>query len=343
MSEERTEQATEQRKREARRKGQVVKSQELVSAVTLAVGVGVLYRLLPTLTTRGLALFRGLLASAGANLDIWVHARRAGLAIAGLAASALLPVMLLAAAAGALTQLALTGFAASPGALAPNLKKLNPAESVKRWFSKRTLVEAVKLVLKSSLAILLCWQFWQQHGHAMLSATAGSPHRFALVWGLVWKLVWLQVAFGGADFAYNRWEHKRNLMMTKQEVKDENKRQDGDPRLKGERRARGRRMLKNAGANRLEEARVVVTNPTHYAVALKYELDMTAPVVVAKGADLVAAEIKRRAVELGIPTVEDVPLARALFKLDIEASIPPALFHAVAEILLAVTRAEDYL
>ncbi|MGE4199532.1 MAG: flagellar biosynthesis protein FlhB [Vulcanimicrobiota bacterium] len=347
MSEEKTEQATEHRKREAIRKGQVVKSQELVAAVTMAVSFAMLAASLPFLVEKFIGLLRTGLVTAFTGVDPLGAAQGFIWDLMLFGSTTLLGMMIASAAAAALLQLAMTGFVFTPGVLTPDLNKLNPFEAIKRWFSKKILIEGVKISLKTAVVFWVCWSFWKEHIQEMTSLGASQLAyylgRMEMLKDFIWRLIGVQIVFGAADFGYQWWEHRQSLMMTKQEVKEEYKRQEGDPRIKAQRRARARKMLKSSGMQKLDEARVVITNPTHYAVALKYNRDMDAPVVVAKGADAIALEIRKRAGALEIPIVEDQPLARALYKVELDSTIPPALFRAVAEILLAVTKAEDYL
>ena len=346
MSEEKTEDPTEARKREARLKGQVLKSQELVSAATLTASFAVIVALAPTLISQLVQLLRtSFLTFSIVDNPMNILRKMTG-SILLITVAALLPAMLCSALTGLGFNLLTTNLGFSPKALTPDLSKMNPVTMVKRWFSKRTLMEGVKLVIKTTATFWIVWTFWRDEHRDFLSVSrqevAHFSHRFESIVSLAWRLVAVQVVFGAVDYAIQYYEHRQSMKMSKQEVKDEHKKQEGDPMIKAQRRARARRMIKSAGMNKLPEASVVITNPTHLAVALKFHMTMPAPVVVSKGADRVAFEIRKRARALQIPIVENKPLARALFPLELEDTIPPELFKTVAELLLSVRDAEEY-
>lgn len=347
MSEEKSESPTEARKREARRKGQVLKSQELVSAATIAASFAVIASLLPLLGRQAIDLIKFSLLQLPQATNPLNELRKVIGAVLGISLSALLPAMVCAMLVGLGLNLLTTGFGFSPGALKPDPSKLNPLSTLKKWFSKRTLMEAVKLGIKTWITFWVIWCFWRDEHQSMLTTTRPVPSQYASQFeatlNLCWRLVAVQMAFGVLDFLLVYYEHNKSLKMTKQEVKDEHKKQEGDPMLKAQRRARARKLIQGANLNSLPQASVVVTNPTHLAVALEFNMGMNAPKVVCKGSDLVALEIRRRARLMEIPIVEDKPLARALFPLEIEQTIPPEFFQTVAEILLTVRDAEEYL
>lgn len=345
MSDEKTEKPSEARKREARRKGQVVKSQELVSAVTLLAAFGTLVGLLPQLVSRTTRMMAESLA--GVDGEALIQAQELLGNLFSIGGGILLWVLLASAFSGLLINLVTSGFIFAPESLKPDWNRLNPKSKLQSWFSRRTLFEGIKHVLKAWVMLYLVWKFWETQQDEFLGVTrVGIEQHGSLmesVKGLAWKLAGAQMLFGLADFGIQYYENQRQMKMSKKELKDEHKQQEGDPMVKAQRRAQARKLIRSAGMNRLKEARVVVTNPTHYAVALKYEVGMGAPEVVSKGTDLVAAKIKEKAIELGIPLVENRPLARALHKVELNATIPAALFEAVAELLLSVSKAEEFL
>ena len=347
VSGEKTEEPTEAKKREARLKGQVLKSQELLSALTLTVSFAVILSAVPTIWEMSMELMKQALGGLYLARSPLNALRETTGSLLLIMVKALLPAMILAMMAGLVFNFLTVGVGFSPKALNPELSKLNPLNGIKRWFSKKTAMEGVKLLIKTACMFWVFWDFWQEHQHSLLGVTRTKLSYFGAelvsLADLAWRLLGVQIAFGVLDFALQYYEHRKSLKMSKQEVKDEYKKQEGDPMFKAQRRARARKMIQNSGMQNLEKASVVITNPTHLAIALEYNMKMQAPVVVSRGADQIALEIRRRAASLGIPLVEDKPLARALFKLDIGHSIPPDLFKAVAEILLTVREAEDYL
>ncbi len=221
---------------------------------------------------------------------------------------------------------------------------LNPMTGVKRMFSMQSLVGLFKSLLKVSLVGLMTWRGLQQtldqlhmiEGSTNPRAMAGFLGQSALNVGLPAAEVLLVLAL--LDYAYQRWSFTRSTRMSKQEVKEEFKQQEGDPLVKSQIRARQRRMATmRRQLSEVPSATVVVTNPTHIAVALKYDRSMGSPKVIAMGADLVAEKIKQVAREAGVPLVENVPLARGLFKsAQVGDDIPLELYQAVAEVLAYV-------
>ena len=347
MAEEKTEEPTEARKREAKLKGQVVKSQELLAAGTLAISFAIIASLGAVIWQQTLQFVHLNLVTLGELSDPLNILRKTLGSLVFILIVSLLPAMCGAALAGLGLNLLTAGLGFSPQAIKPDPSKLNPLNALKRWFSKKTAMEAVKLILKTTAMFWVISDFCQEQyaGFLMMERQEIShlSERVSAILSLAWKLVAVQAVFGLADFGIQYYEHRQSMKMTKQEVKDEHKKQEGDPMIKAQRRARARRMIKQAGINNLPQASVVITNPTHLSVALKYNMQMDAPVVVSKGGDNIAFEIRRRARELGIPIVEDIPLARALYPLDLDSTIPPELFKTVAELLLSVRDAEDYL
>jgi flagellar biosynthesis protein FlhB len=226
----------------------------------------------------------------------------------------------------------------------PKLSKLNPISGMKRLFSTRALVEVAKSILKIAIVGTMAYNMLKKELDVIPSLVFHSVPdilafmgKGALNLGFYTCLVLIIMAT--LDLFYQRWQHERDLRMTKQEVKDEHKEKEGDPMVRSRIRAVQREMAMRRMMDAVPDATVVITNPTHLAVVLKFERDMPAPQVVAKGAGLIAQRIKDVANEHNIPIIEQKPLARALFKsVEIEQYIPGDLYHAVAEILAYVYR-----
>jgi flagellar biosynthesis protein FlhB len=250
------------------------------------------------------------------------------------------PIVLLAAIAAFLTTVAQIGFRFYPKRVSPSLDKLNPANGLKRIFSRRGFMELVKSVAKIALVAWVSWKLlWSALGHLPGLAFA-APRDILMVGGE--SLADMMLAVAGVlgaiallDYAWQRREHRQGLRMTKQEVKDENREQEGDPRIKAKVRKAYREITGNKMLAEVRTADVVVTNPVHVAVALRYAADeMGAPTVVAKGAEAMCERIKQVARSAGVPIVERRALARALFRsVPIGREIPSALYRAVAEVL----------
>jgi flagellar biosynthetic protein FlhB len=222
----------------------------------------------------------------------------------------------------------------------PNASKLNPAEAFKQKFLKsKSYIElgktALKLVIASAVVGLVLWgargdivQLTRQPPGVAASYTASIIFEVGVKIGLVF------LALGAADYFLQRYLHRRELMMTKHEVREEYKETEGNPLHKHLRRQLHREILMQSIMEAVRRANVVVVNPTHLAVALRYERGSAgAPVVVAKGADLIAARIRELAAESDVPVMRDVPLARALYELEVDEEVPEELYEAVAVVL----------
>lgn len=347
---ERTEKATPKRRQEARKKGQVAQSREVSSALILMCGLGALYLAGPYFyhSLRGLVagLFRGAADAATLQPD-GLH-RMLG-EIMGQYLLIIAPLMAAVLIAGLAANIAQVGFMVSSEALSPKFSKLNPIEGFKRLFSLRSLVELTKSLMKMGLVggiayLVVAGEVDEFPG--MMHAEV--PILFQYIASLAFKIS-LNVAIAlvllaALDYAYQRWQFEKNMMMTKDEVKEEHKQMEGDPKIKARIRAIQMETARRRMMEAVPEATVVITNPTHFAVALKFiSGEMEAPRVVAKGAGLVAQRIKEMAAEHQVPVVEDKPLARSLYQsVDIDHFIPVELYQAVAEILAYVYRLQGH-
>lgn len=339
---EKTEQPTAKRLRDARRKGQVARSHDLSSAVLLVVSVAVLY--LASGYVAGwaggavreqleyAAAYRGPLDQATALGALFTGGKLMALALAPLF-GALLVVALLA-------NYFQVGSVFSFEPVKPNMNKLNPAESFKQKFLKaRPYVElgktALKLVVASVVVGAALWSARRDIVELTRQPTElAASYTFWLVFQIGLRVGIAFLALGAADYFLQRYFHRRELMMTKHEVKEEYKETEGNPIHKSLRRARHREIMMQAMMDAVRRANVVVANPTHVAVALQYEREtMGAPTVVAKGAELMAAQIRRIAEESQVPIMRDVPLARALYELEVDQEVPEELYESVAVVL----------
>ncbi|HEX7085459.1 MAG TPA: flagellar biosynthesis protein FlhB [Vicinamibacterales bacterium] len=344
----RTERPTARRLQEARRRGQIARSQDLghaagLAGAVLALSVAGVYGF----TRLASALARGL-ADVGAAAG---HDPTAGevtsIAVRNAATLGLVvgPVALAAAAAVVAAQVAQGGWNVASEALQPKLTRLNPIEGLKRLGLKRGGVQALKALAVVAIVVYLAYPFIERAVEAGPHLTRMTPvGAFAFMWGEVRgvavKITILFAVLGTADYFWQKHLWLDGLKMTKQEVKDDLKMTEGSPEIKN----RIRRVMVETVRRRMmaavPKATVVVTNPTHYAVALQYERSrMSAPVVVAKGQGHLAQRIKAIAREHGVPMVENVPLAQALYKhVEVGQAIPANLFEAVAEVLAHLIR-----
>ncbi len=337
---ERTEQATPRRRDKAREKGQVAKSMELNGAVMICLGFTTLFMLGPQMVGQVEDLMRNTFGNAAtiAVSDPSYYSIFSGQVIGFL--KIVLPLLLAMAVIGFGVNVAQVGFKITPKAMEPKFEKLDVIKGLKNKFSMKSLVQLVRDPLKL-LAVAVVGYFAIR---GEFDSFFGLPDMSVSQLGATLGLLVLQVALkiGAAmlviaaiDFAYQRYEFNKSIKMSKQEVKDEYKDTEGNPQIKARVRQIQREMSRRRMMDAVPTADVVVTNPTHIAVALKYAPDeMDAPTVIAKGKELVAQKIKEIAREHDIPIIEDKPLARSLFKMcDIGDLVPASLYKAVAEIL----------
>ncbi len=345
---EKTEQATPRRRAKAREEGNVAKSQEVGSVVVLAVSLGALAALGPSMTEKAAALltwqFQELAAVEVTTATVQAHVQRVTLVMASL----VLPFAAIVALAGVGANIAQTGILLSLKPLTPKFNRISPAQGVKKIFSKRGAMELAKSLLKMSIVAGIVAQAMTGTTETLLPLmTTGIFNAYGAILGAMFRMA-AAGAFALAvvailDLFFQRYDHEKQLMMTKQEVKQEHKENEGDPQLKGKIRSMQMDISRNRMMDDVATADVVVTNPIRFAVALKYDVDRkAAPRVVAKGARLLAKRIRDIAQENGVPIVENPPLARALYKAcQVGSDIPISLYQAVAELLAFVFRQRD--
>jgi len=342
----RTEKATPKRRQDARKKGQVAQSREIPSVMILMMSLGVFF-FAGSWMFWNLADFMSSTLRSSAQLliadipDTTVFVLQTARAIFKI----LLPLLLVVFVAGLAGNVVQSGFLLSSEALAPKWTKLNPASGLKRLFSLRSLVELVKSITKILFVATVAYLMIKQDLDLIPTLTQQSVlDIFAFAARVAFKICFnvclALVLLAILDYAYQRWEHEKSLKMTKQEVKDENKQTEGDPKVKARIRSIQMETARQRMMAAVPEADVVITNPTHLAVALRFDgARMIAPQVIAKGAGYVAERIKQIAAENDVPLVEDKPLARALYKIvEIGNTIPADLYKAVAEVLAYVYR-----
>ncbi len=343
---ERTEQATPHRRQEARRDGNVAKSMDLTAACVMLAAVFLLSVLGMHLLEQLRHAVTGMLSANHASNLARLDDLGAIVAFAGrqfvLAAG---PILLLLAAVAITATMGQIGFLITGKPLMPQLNKLNPLNGFKRLVDLRAGIRLSMNLLK--LAALVAVTVWVIRNElpqiiklAELTATQAFFAAAGIVYDLALKLAALLLVLAIIDYSYERWQRERDLRMTKQEVKEEMKRMDGDPLVKQRRARVARQLALQRIAAAVPQADVVVTNPTHFAVALRYDAEtMNAPKVVAKGADFLAMRIRQLAMVHGVPLVERKELARALYRhVEIGREVPPEFYNAVAEILAYVYR-----
>jgi flagellar biosynthetic protein FlhB len=338
----RTEKATPRRRQRAREHGQVARSRDLVAGLGTIAAVMLLAWQLKAFAADWRGLLRQELDSAATRPEQALPAWRNHLFIfRGVALAA--GLSWLAATVGGVAQ---GGLVFAPSALAPSLNRLNPASRLSQLFSLSALSRMLKSLVPTAVIVYLAASVvardWAQlpsllHGSrsGLLAFTTGRMFEVA------WKASLVLLLWSAADYLLERQRHENELKMSRQDLRDEFKETEGNPAIKMrirrlQRQARRHRMLKD-----VERAAVVITNPTEFAVALEFNLEMAAPVVVAKGRSLLAEQIRQIALWHAIPLVENPPLAHALYRaVEVGQAIPPKLYAVVAEILAAIWRAQ---
>ncbi|MFV0440911.1 MAG: flagellar biosynthesis protein FlhB [Lachnospirales bacterium] len=347
---EKTEEATSKKREKSRDEGQVAKSQDISTAILFIVGFftlnllsGYIYRNVQNIMVSSLSI-----------IDEWDEIFVANYFNEYLASVAIdtaitvLPFMLVVLVVGVITSVVQVGWKVTGKPLKPKLNKLNPISGFKRIFSMRAIVELVKNIAKLSVILLVVYNVIKDdiikiylmfdYGLSNSVAIYGDlAIRMGISVGAVFMII------GIFDLIYQRWKHNKDLKMSKQEVKDEYKESEGNPEVKAKIRGKMREAAMRRMMQDLPTADVIITNPTHISIAIKYDRDEGgAPKVIGKGVDFLALRIREVAKENDIPIVENKPLARTIYaNVDIDAEIPPDLYQAVAEILAYVYKLKN--
>ncbi len=340
---EKTEPASERRLQQAREDGQVPRSRELAACASLLAGGLLLWTTGASLQSALTLLLKDTLSFPREFAFEPALLLEHGSHVLGRVLWALLPFAAVVLAAVIVSPLLVGGWLFSAKALAPKFDRLDPVAGIARMFSLQSLGELGKALAKTVLVGAAAWYVVRSHADdvfalAMVPVGAGDLSLGHLLFVAFASMVGVLALVAAADVPWQRWRHAKQLMMTREEVRQEHKEQEGNPEIKGRIRAQQREMARRRMMADVPKADVVVTNPTHYAVALKYsEGRDAAPVVLAKGADDVAAKIREIAGEHGIPMVEAPPLARALYRhVEPGDAIPERLYTAVAQVLAYV-------
>jgi len=340
---ERTEQPTFRRRRQARERGQVAKSQDLSAAIVLGGGLLLLNILGAGLADGLFRMMRDVLATAhGAEMS-FAGARSAMLAVLTASAGVVLPLLAglaLVAVIGTLVQVGPV-FSAHP--LRPSLEKISPVQGLKRLFSARSLARLATSLLKVAVVGAVGYITLRSEIDRIVGLTGAPPAEVAAAYALLMLTLGLRVCLalvilGLADYGFQRWQHERGLKMTRHEVREELKEMEGDPYARARRRRIQRQLAVQRMMHDVPRADAVITNPTELAIALRYDAErMQAPRVLAKGAGHMARRIREVAAANRIPIVERKPLTRALYaQVEIGDEIPPDFYRAVAEVLAYV-------
>ncbi|MCL1816618.1 MAG: flagellar biosynthesis protein FlhB [Clostridiales bacterium] len=344
---ERTERATPKKRRDARERGQILKSTEVNSAFCCAIIFGFMLLYSETMVMRlgellqyylgdGLLYLSGIVLSRRELQTMFIN-------LAPSLAVLLLPILFTALLAGLLINVVQVGFNFTVKPLMPKLERISPLKGLKRIFSAKTLSELIKSLVK---IICLGWLFYSSFKQLLFQFPSFTGANIAAVFlqilkmafTLALKMTLILAIVAVFDYLFQWWSFEKELRMTKQEVKDEYKLTEGDPQIKSRIRAKQRQMSAMRMMEQVPQADVVITNPTHYAVALAYRPgEDLAPLVVAKGQDFLAGKIKEVARQHGITMVENVELARSLYQFgEVGSEIPMEFYQAVADILVYV-------
>ncbi len=342
---EKTEKATPKRKQDARKKGQVLHSREISSALVLLL-VFLSIKLLGNYMYEEIsAFFRLCVTDLAISFDSW--SVNEILRLLGMIMVQLLkivgPVFGVTLVVGIAANFAQVGSLFTLETLKPKFSNLNPINGIKRIFSIRGLVELIKALAKITVVGIVAWQSLRAEENNIaklmdLDLVAGAGYIVSTTIDTAVKICVIMVIIGVLDYGYQWWQYEKDLRMTKQEVKEEYKEMEGNPEVKQKIKQKQREISMRRMLSEVPKADVVITNPTHYAVAIRYDPQKApAPIVVAKGQDYMALRIKDIAKANGVETVENKPLAQALFKaVDIGKQVPPEMYQAVAEILAFV-------
>jgi flagellar biosynthesis protein FlhB len=336
---EKTEQPTPKKLRDAKKKGQVMHSKDLSSAVVFIVAIMVLIKTGSAMSEK-MQDFMSMCVQSAVSQP-WNGALVERLRVEGFQtfASVLAPLLGGTFIAALMISGIQSGGVFSMEVLMPKFDKLNPLEGFKRMFALKGIVQLVKSTVILILVFFLAYQVVKGVLRPMLLAqriSVTGSYTFAkeVISTLLMRVGMVMAVIGGADFMYQRWQFNQDMMMTKEEVKNEYKEQEGDPHYKAKRKRMHQEISQGNMMRNARKADVVVVNPTRYAIAIQYDKkNRGAPVVVAKGERIVAEKIRQIAKEEGIPIMRNVALAQALMKVEVDEVIPEDLYEAVAEVL----------
>ncbi len=347
---EKTEKPTPKKRREAREEGQVLQSKE-INTVFMLFSCFLGLKIFGKFMVNELTKFMINIFNEIGNVETVLNQNNLSigfLKIMSVFVAISIPILLVAFFSGLVINYLQVGFLFTTKTLKIKLNRLNPIEGFKRIFSKRALVELVKSILKVVLVGYMAYNY----GYKQMTRIMGYPNMDSiqffvnladLIFSFAVRILGVLLLLSILDYFYQWWDYEKNLMMSKQEIKEEYKQTEGDPFIKSKIKEKQRKIAMSRMMQDVPKADVIITNPTHFAVALKYDKDKYgAPYLLAKGADLIAENIKKIGRENSIPIVENKPLARTIFdSIDVGDVIPEDLYEAVAEVLAYVYSLKD--
>jgi flagellar biosynthetic protein FlhB len=337
-----TEKATPKKRRDQRKKGNVFLSKDAVTVATL-IGSFAMLLLWSDTIKEELSWFMTFCVSLCADGSD-------ALGRGGLLTRAIVvlvkttgPLILVSVVCAIVATFAQTRFLVSGESIKPKLERISPLQGIKRLFSLKSVIEALKGILKIVILMVLIWMtlkslFQESARYLYADISAACSHLFDTATTMIIRVIIAFTALSAFDFFYQWWDYERQMKMTKQEVKEEYKQTEGDPQVKGKIKEVQRKRAQTRMMQQVPQADVVIRNPTHFAVALRYQPEQdNAPIVLAKGQDELALRIVKVAEENQVAVMENVPLARALYaKTELNQEIPPELYGAVAEVLVYI-------
>ena len=342
---EKTEEPTQRKKEESRKKGQVAKSAELSSVFVILAAFVALKTSGSYMYGKLAGYMRYIFGELNVRGDFSIESIQWVILNAGIVfLETVMPVLMAVLVVSVTVSFLQVGFNFAPELIMPQFSRLNPISGFGRIFSKRSVVELLKSLLKITIVGYFIYRYLREEtiripALMMSELEASFAVLAAIIYDLAFQIAMVILVLAILDYGYQWWEHMQNLKMSKQEVKEEMKQTEGNPQIKGKIREKQRAMAMRRMMSEVPKADVVITNPTHFAVAIKYEAGMEAPAVIAKGSDFIAQRIREIAKENDVTIVENKPLAQALFKnAEIGDLIPPDLYKAVAEVLAYVYR-----
>lgn len=342
-----TEKATPKKRRDERKKGNVFLSKDAITVVTLLASYFTLIALADFMGEQLTGFFQLCFyymgrTDVGQVQGFLSEVVTQGLLVVAKTAGIMLMATVVAAVAGTFAQ---TRFLVAGDSIKPKFSRMSPIEGFKKLFSMRSVVEAIKGILKITILLLILYNYLSGMintlaNYMQADIVGACAHLFEQTMGMVLQIIMAYIALAGFDFLYQWWDYERQLKMSKQEIKEEYKQMEGDPQIKGKIKEAQRKMAQQRMMQQVPSADVIIRNPTHFAVALRYKPDVDpAPLVLAKGMDEVALRIVQVAERHNIAVIENVPLARSLYaEGELNREIPAALYGAVAEVLVYLYR-----
>lgn len=343
---EKTEKATPKKRREQRKEGNVATSKDVIVVVSLFVCFYCLQILFPSIF-KSIRDITVLLISSVSSVDelSWGILQELGMESVDVLVKCIIPLGLISMAVAIVVTGVQTRFLFTMKPVKFKLSKMNPLNGIKNLFSSKNLVELLKAALKIIILSVVLYQILK--GEILVIAqmmdinpTAGFSYVLKEIMGMILKIGLVFAVIAGFDYFYQRWSYEKKIKMTKEEVKEEYKQIEGNPEIKGKIKSMQRSMARNRMMQAVPDADVIIRNPTHFAVALKYDIDHdNAPILIAKGQDYIALKIVEIAEQAGVTVIENKPLARGIYATTpLNSEIPAEYYGVVAEILVKVFR-----